>query len=186
MGNKLKEALDLNDMGASLRHSARWQDALDALAESLKLRKSVGGLRLQVITLDHMAVCNIELGNEAKGIELLNEALKIAERLKIKREISRLMWGWGRLMQIRGNYAEALDYWQKSLDLANDIENHHQRAGAMGKMAEIYIREYGRNDEARELLEQSITILEEAQLTQGFGGMYITDMQALIADAEQA
>ncbi|GAB3333419.1 hypothetical protein GCM10027299_40920 [Larkinella ripae] len=68
----------------------------------------------------------------------LNEALSVARKLKDKRQISRVYLSMGQLETTQGNFAQALNQFQQSLDLLKDSPNLNQKILILLRIGQTY------------------------------------------------
>ncbi|RRB03819.1 tetratricopeptide repeat-containing sensor histidine kinase [Larkinella rosea] len=77
-------------------------------------------------------------GRVGDSQQALNEALSIAENAKNEKYISRVYITFGRLEIDQGNFAQALNYFQKALDYLKGIPAVKQRVNIMSRIGQTY------------------------------------------------
>ncbi len=99
-----------------------------------------------------------------KAAQLLREALDLAQKLGDRRVEANALSGLGSVDDIRGNYSEAIKYYQQALTLRQILRDDHGAARSHNNLGNAY-ESLGRLDSAISNHRQSLAIYEQLRDT---------------------
>jgi tetratricopeptide (TPR) repeat protein len=109
-------------------------------------------------------------GNSQVAKEHFQVALEGATQLKNRRMMAYALTHLGNVAHIQAQYAEAIDYNQRSLDLFRDVGDRSGMADAHLRLADA-LRYLDRNDEAEGELEAALKLYEAVGDVRGVGNV---------------
>jgi tetratricopeptide (TPR) repeat protein len=142
LGDKQGVSTALNNIGSVYQDRGEWMRALEYYEKSLTIFEELGDKQSISYTLNNIG------------------SVYIKEELGDKQGISTALNNIGSVYQDRGEWARALEYYEKSLSLAEELGSKEGISNVLGNIGEINIKK-GDLDEAKINLEKSIAIAKE-------------------------
>ena len=161
--DKRSQANALIHLAEIYKQTNNYEEATRASNESLEIRKESGDKRGEAEVLLFLADLHKEMhSNEAKVLELLNNALRIAEELKALDLLSKSRFSLYEFYQQQNNYEEAL----KNLNLHNNLEKEFHKNTINQKVLNLEIshkaEESRKEADAMKLRNKELTELNAA------------------------
>jgi tetratricopeptide (TPR) repeat protein len=110
-------------IGKNLMIQGHHQAAMPWLEESLALFDAAGARASVAVVWGEMAVCHLGMGDDAKSLELLENALKIQEEAGRVQNYLVVLANIGNVYLHRRDYLTAIDYYRRALELAHEIKD---------------------------------------------------------------
>jgi len=132
------QAVSLSVLGIVAYQKGVLQDAYQQLLDSLKLWRSVGDPRGLVFTMIYMGMTDIGLQNYSRAISILQESNQIAEKNKDRWAHAFGLDLLGMAMLAQGQNKDALDHFQQSVALYNEISDQLNGAVVNIHMSDAY------------------------------------------------
>ena len=114
------------------------QPALPTAYDSLKTQLALKPDTVQIAQYQNFAEDMLRKGRVGDSQTALAEALSIAEKLQNERQISKVYESFGRLEIDQGNFAQALNRFQKALDYLKDSPVLNQRILILLRIGQTY------------------------------------------------
>ncbi|RYZ19371.1 MAG: tetratricopeptide repeat protein, partial [Sphingobacteriales bacterium] len=114
------------------------QPTLTTAYDSLKTQLALKSDTVQIAQYQNFAEDMLRKGRVGDSQTALAEALSIAEKLQNERQISRVYESFGRLEIDQGNFAQALNYFQKALDYLKDSPALNQKILILLRIGQTY------------------------------------------------
>lgn len=140
------------DMGEPLR-------AVECLREGIGVIDPAREPRLLAVALHNLALCHNELGKHPEGLECLERARPLFERLGDRMDLIRLRWLGGRLAQGMGEREEAEEAFLEARDAFIDCDVGADAALVSLDLALLYV-ELEDGEKIRHLAEKMLRIFE--------------------------
>ncbi|TCP53578.1 DNA-binding SARP family transcriptional activator [Tamaricihabitans halophyticus] len=168
-GDLVGEAVTRTFLGAAMIYQSQPHLAVEHLDRALELHKSNGERHLEMSTLGWLANVYYRLGKFEKALDYNMRAAPLvgSNEPDMHREV-RIRNNAGLLLATLGRFPEALDNYQRALDVArqSDLTDSEGESVALANMGDSY-RQLGRHDEALEILRRALRIaMERGQLPQ--------------------
>ena len=182
VGNQTMQAEDMNDIGAAMRYLGKKQNAYDKFTEALKIDVQIDDLRHESIVRCNIAgtLCDLERYRDA--LREAKAARHLAEEVNdpIPRAWSRSWEGMALKGLERFDAAEAV--LREALDISRETENPRGLAGVLGMLASFLAKTPAGQNEARELYDEALAVMENKKLDQAFGGERLDGMRKARAE----
>ena len=172
-GNDLfGEARALGSFGHIYNNQNRFEDAIDALQQALKIDQSLDINKLdpeariytlssQLLTLSGLSSAYLQLGNSEKALEFAQRAVTQAQKLaKPELEVDTLLQLASLYSNGISNDAKAIESAQSALTIARKINNPPRESKALQQLSSSYIR-LGNYADALKLAQQSLQIAQQ-------------------------
>jgi CHAT domain-containing protein/Tfp pilus assembly protein PilF len=155
--NMLETNKCLNSLGVTCTVLARYDEALRYYEETLTLSEQMGNRLAKAAALENSAGLYRRLGDSARAIPLVKEALQILKEENALALISTTASLCGRLMLDVSDLESASQYLGLAIDTARRNGDQAAEANALQHMGAVYER-IGRFDDAAASLDKSIRL----------------------------
>jgi tetratricopeptide (TPR) repeat protein len=170
VGNSSMRAEDINDMGAAYRYLSKSAEALDCFDRALEIHENLSNLRLESLTRSNRAgvLCDMERYKEAleEAQEAIDAALQVGDAITF---IWSFCWQ-GMAYEGLKLYKEAEKSYGESLKACRHTINPRGLSGVLGMYANLISKTGGKDQDALIMVNKAITIMQEQDLEQAFGG----------------
>ncbi len=139
---------------------AAYKRALDAGLECLSLARQSGLRRQEAWALHNVGVALYEGGDAEAAEHKLKECLEIFEELNYSFGLGRTTERLGVIYEFLGDFDQALEYTERSIQLAKDHGFDLGQAGASIQYARL-LNNLGRRDEAKKSLQFALDVFDE-------------------------
>lgn len=133
--NHLDLSFSYKNLGAVLKDSGRYAEALDYSKRSLELAKKDGIAREIAGNLNNIAGIEEELGKGAEARKELEEALAIAESAKLPGEQSMALYKLGNLAMTAHDYDRALELHERALKVRESAGETRDVVWSLNRLA---------------------------------------------------
>lgn len=110
--------------------------------------------------LQNLGTLASDQGENRKAYDYFQDALKMAQKMGDRAQISQLHGNLGALATKGGNYDEAESHLQEGLTLAGDIGHREHTIHLLINLGALYV-EKGALDDARPTLEKALRLVEK-------------------------
>lgn len=170
------EAVTLNNIGRAYDQLGNKQEALNHYQLALPIRREVGDRSGEAITLNNIAVSYQSFGNFEKALEYHNQALPIRREIgDLSGEITTLN-NMAQLYAHQGKLESAVEIYKKVKSLMQVSSTVPETSAIYFNLARVY-GQMRRFKDTIELIEQGITLLESAGLSQDAAGQTVETME---------
>lgn len=164
-------ALDLNDIGTTLRHMGLisgdlkiLKSALEYYQQCLELAKSIergkNRLQIEVTVYNNMGTIFSDLNDYEKALNYFNQGYEKAVSIQEARDMGMLLNNMGIVHSNMGNYEDSTEYFLRSIDLGNRLESGIILWEAYLELARNFVKQ-NRKVEALDKYEESINQIEK-------------------------
>jgi DNA-binding SARP family transcriptional activator/predicted ATPase len=150
-------------MGMSLQRQFRIPEARQRLNAALDLYQLIEKPKGRALTLQSLGHVDVSLGNYPAAIRNYEQAYQIGERLGDLNGMASDSINLSFAAALQENYADEMRYAQRAIPLARQIKNRFLEGMALQNLGEAE-RELGDLVTARQHLEESLSLLDDAQL----------------------
>ena len=170
---------DLLAQAKSLYSSSGPKAALPAYEKALAAYRSEGNRRGEAITLGLIGNCYKRLGDRARALDLLGQALKLKQELHDRLEEGKTISNIGLVYWEMGDYPKAIDHFTRSITIGRELRNQQLEAAALNNLSLVYDEN---GDYKRSLVQyqQALTLAREVKDAQSesntlgnIGGVYL-------------
>jgi uncharacterized repeat protein (TIGR01451 family) len=145
IGDLRGEAFTLSEIGDILSNMGRRGEAIESYQKAIELARQIGERPVECGMMCDLSSLYREMGDYPRAIEILRDALSIAEQIPEDRvmECSTLR-RLGRAEKGRGAREQALQYFNRALDLARTHGLKHEEALSLSALGEYFesLKEY--------------------------------------------
>jgi CHAT domain-containing protein len=160
IGDRSGEADTLDNLGDMYESLGDRDQALDYYTQALQVvRNFVGSKGTEANVLAHMARLNASENKLDEALKNYNESLSIPQS---KRRQAESLTGIGAVYALKGNLAEALNYYERALKLRKETEDSKGEAVTLDRMAQALFLS-GKRDEALESYKRAVTIWRKVE-----------------------
>ena len=178
VGNKVREATTLNNMGKVYSDLGEKQKALDYYSKSLPLWQEMRDKAGEAGTLNNIGRVYDDLGEKQKALDYFNKALPLSREVKDKTGEATAQNNTGMVYSDLGEKQKALYYLNQSLLLRREVRDKAGEATTLNKIGRVY-DDLGEKEKALDYFNQALTLSREvndkageaATLT-GIGAVY--------------
>ncbi len=165
-GDQDKERLVLTRIGQVYRYGDRYSEALDYLKAALEVARRGGDERFVADALYHLGTTVWSQGHNDQALAYHQEAVDICQRLELTDLVAvQAFHGLGEAYFLAGRAEEAIVLYEKSLELAHQIQDKgyvSENLGNMGMAMQVYgIADY---DRAKKVMARALEISQSAHL----------------------
>ncbi len=151
-----------------LRDSKKdYDSSTKAFEEAIAIARSIGSGDHEVKCLRQLSVNYDETNNRKEYLRLNMQASEIASSLNIKREYGLACFNLGHYYYEANIYSLALEHYEKSLAIAEELESQSDQADCRASIA-VVLMEVGQYDRALGYLNDSLVIYEKQKDDPGF------------------
>ncbi len=178
VGDKVREATTLNNMGKVYSDLGEKQKALDYYSKSLPLWQEMRDKAGEAGTLNNIGRVYDDLGEKQKALDYFNKALPLSQEVKDKKGEATAQNNTGMVYSDLGEKQKALYYLNQSLLLRREVRDKAGEATTLNKIGRVY-DDLGEKEKALDYFNQALTLSREvndkageaATLT-GIGAVY--------------
>jgi CHAT domain-containing protein len=178
VGDKVREATTLNNMGKVYSDLGEKQKALDYYSKSLPLWQEMRDKAGEAGTLNNIGRVYDDLGEKQKALDYLNQSLLLSREVKDKTGEATAQNNTGMVYSDLGEKQKALYYLNQSLLLRREVRDKAGEATTLNKIGRVY-DDLGEKEKALDYFNQALTLSREvndkageaATLT-GIGAVY--------------
>jgi DNA-binding SARP family transcriptional activator len=162
IGDRHGEAWLLSGMAVAHWQTGNVGEAMDMLAESLRIRRAINDQYGIVATLTNLGCLLHDLGRETEALRTLEEALGINLSYEEPHAmLAEILIGLGQTQHALGNHYQARASLGQALAVGRSYGNWEWEAAALRSLADI-ASTTGRHAEAAQLYEQAIAVFHRA------------------------
>ncbi|GAB1542023.1 CHAT domain-containing protein [Scytonema sp. NUACC21] len=162
MGDKLGEAISLNNIGNVYLDLGDSQKALNYFQKSLSLRKQVGDKRGEARTLNNIGYVYLDFGAREKALEYFRQSLPLYQQTGDKSAESHTLNNIGTVYLDSGETQKALNYFQQSLVLKRYVGDKIGEAGSLNNIGTVYLS-LGERQKALDYFLQSLPLFQTVE-----------------------
>lgn len=118
-GDRVREVLCRNYIGATLRLMGRWKESHQCLSDCLFLARSLADTIPLSVTLTNLGGLCAEMGEFANAVQLLSEALSLARQSENHLRAASALGSLGKVYLSRGDWTMAIDSFSQALELGH-------------------------------------------------------------------
>ncbi len=178
VGDKVREATTLNNMGKVYSDLGEKQKALDYYSKSLPLWQEMRDKAGEAGTLNNIGRVYDDLGEKQKALDYFNQSLLLSREVKDKTGEATAQNNTGMVYSDLGEKQKALYYLNQSLLLRREVRDKAGEATTLNKIGRVY-DDLGEKEKALDYFNQALTLSREvndkageaATLT-GIGAVY--------------
>ncbi len=156
-GDKLSEAIALNNIGVSYRDLGERQKALDYYALALPIAAALGSKANEATTLNNIGLVYGELGENQKALEYYARALVDLRAVKDVDGEANTLNGIGTICWNLGELQKAIEYLTQALPLRRAAGNQGGEADTLNNIGLIYY-DLGVNQKALDYYDQALSL----------------------------
>lgn len=161
-GDNTLLATVLNNMGEALREQGEAARALEYLEEVEAIQKGMENQWMLAYTISTIALCHLQLGNNARATEKLAQASEYFERNDNPLGQAVILNTQSEMARRRGDFHRALEFGRQSLALREQLGRKLEIAKALNNIGTIYY-EQARSEEKPGLLDEALQYLNRAK-----------------------
>jgi len=184
VGDRAGEGATLSNMAMLYQRIGKPQEALKLSKQALPIRREVGDRAGEAATLGNMASYYADAGEQIEALKLYEEALPLMREVGDRAGEASRLYGIANLYQSMERYSEARLAFEHSIILEQMVFHCAGEIAGLVGLALLLYQHLGRTQEAIEKMDQSVTIMEVADLTQDASGrtresllQYLDDMR---------
>ena len=160
IGDRGGEADTLDNLGDMYESLGDRSQALEYYSQALQLVRNFAGSKgTEANVLAHMARLNASENKLDEALKNYNESLSIPQS---KRRQAESLTGIGTVYVLKGNFAEALNYYERALTLRREAEDSKGEAVTLDRMGQALFLS-GKRDEALESYKRAVTIWRKVE-----------------------
>src|SRR6476469_1016821 len=159
-GDRRKEALTLNKIGAVYSDLGETQKALENYSQSLPLSRAAGDRSLEAITLNNIGQVYSNLGETQKALENYSQSLPLTRAVSNRSMEAITLSNIGSVYADLGEKQKALEYYSQSLPLSRAVGDRRGEAVTLSSIGNVY-SELGEKQKALENYSQSLPLYRE-------------------------
>lgn len=136
---RLQEGSDLTNMGQVHIYTGQYANAKNLFDEGIAIAREVGNTKGEAVATVNRALVNRLLGEVNDARNDYKAAIGLFEKCGLKEGMATANLGMGRLAQFTDrNYAQALQNYEKALEIFTDLNHPRGQASAILMIAELY------------------------------------------------
>ncbi|MCW2640689.1 MAG: transcriptional regulator, family [Dactylosporangium sp.] len=139
LGDEAAVATAHNYLASGHARQGHWTDAVSHLHRALDVRRRLGDVPGQVVTLGNLGLAYRTAGRYAEAVEHFQQELALARTLGPDM-LSRPLANLGGVYMLCGRYIEALVQHRQHLAVARRTGNRYQQAIALGDLGAVHVR----------------------------------------------
>jgi len=155
-----------NSLGTISRTLGNIDKAEDYFRSALSLFEEENNPIGKSVVLLNLALNYRYKGNYTEEYEYLQIATQIIEKLHGKYYLSACYTEWGNFYKIRDDFKKALEYYNKTYDIAIDLKDIRRQAGIKENIGNLFSKQ-GNLNKALEKYEESLQINNDHELIPG-------------------
>ncbi|WP_456248282.1 BTAD domain-containing putative transcriptional regulator [Longispora urticae] len=128
-----------NALVPALYYLKRYDEALEVIADVVTLRRELSDERALAASLSHHAILLAQQGHDEQALTAYQESLRLLEKFPDTLAKRGTIWnnlGWAHYLARR--YDEAIEHYQRAVDIARSTENQRDIAFAEGNLGTVY------------------------------------------------
>jgi ATP-dependent Zn protease/tetratricopeptide (TPR) repeat protein len=169
----------LNNIGETYRRMGKSKQAMEALQQALTIQQELQSAQMGA-TLFNLARIAREQANPQQADQLLEEALAYGQRASRQDIVAAVYMELG----VRSPAKIREQWYRKAIQTYRTMGEVASEIAAMGNLANV-LSELGKTDEAIQLLEDSIQLLEAHHLTRDTAGASIKQYRNVLSQLRQ-
>lgn len=163
MGDKLKSAAAINNIGLVYDDKADYQKALEYYMEALKLCEEIGAGNSSWMygsTLNNVGLIYQNMGKYDQALDFFARSMKVKEKIGNVRGVGSSMHNIGLAYKLKGEYEKSLEYYLKALEIRKAMNDESGTALTLNNIGSLYetMQEY---DKAYPYLREALDIKEK-------------------------
>lgn len=136
---RLQEGSDITNMGQVHIYTGQYANAKNLFDEGIAIAREVGNTKGEAVATVNRALVNRLLGEVNDARNDYKTAIGLFEKCGLKEGMATANLGMGRLAQFTDrNYEQALQNYQKALEIFTDLNHPRGQASAILMIAELY------------------------------------------------
>jgi tetratricopeptide (TPR) repeat protein len=133
LGDRRREALELNTLGRAYRDRGEHQEAIVCYTQALGIFQLLGNRRGECLSLSNLGLAHDAQGNRPKAVHCYEQALDIARLLGDRQIEGQILANLATTYRRQGRGHEARDLWEQALGLLTPgTAAHHELAEHLG------------------------------------------------------
>lgn len=157
IGDKVWEAVTLNNIGLAHSKLGEQQKALGYFSRSLQLSSALGHKEGEAITLHNIGDVHSDLGEEQKALEFYNQSVSLSRAVGNKKAEAITLHNIGVVYNALGEKQKALDYYNQSLPIFRQVGDQAWEAFTLNNIGDVY-SDFGDKQKALEFYNQSLSL----------------------------
>jgi tetratricopeptide (TPR) repeat protein len=153
----IDRTLALNQQGQDLYQAGRYQEAIAAWEEALKIMQRLGYVQNQGVLLSNIGAAYERLGQLQRSLTYYDKALKIARQAGNVVGQAQTLTNIGNTYIDQGRYTEALDFFNKALAIMRQLGEKQAQAVILNSIGTVY-QSQGNYTKAMESFQQALTL----------------------------
>jgi tetratricopeptide (TPR) repeat protein len=126
LGDRRREALELNTLGRAYRDRGEHQEAIVCYTQALGIFQLLGNRRGECLSLSNLGLAHDAQGNRPKAVHCYEQALDIARLLGDRQIEGQILANLATTYRRQGRGREARDLWEQALGLLTPGTAAHQ------------------------------------------------------------
>jgi tetratricopeptide (TPR) repeat protein len=114
--SSVRQARELNELGARLRRQGEHEQAAEQHREALEILRDLGDEQAEALTLNNLALALAQGGAEAEAVQHLEQARVVLHELGDEQHEARVIANLGIVYRRQGNTEEAVSLLHEALD----------------------------------------------------------------------
>ncbi|HEY9652944.1 MAG TPA: tetratricopeptide repeat protein [Coleofasciculaceae cyanobacterium] len=160
MGNRLGEAVILNNLGVTYYYQGQYEKAIASYRESMQLLWKVYDRAGIGATLNNQSIASLQLGDYRKAIEFCHGAIAIFRTLGDPTREAAALNNMGIAYEKLDDYGRAVGYFREALTTAQDNSDHPGEMVALKNLEDAYSK-LGQLEKVKEVEQQVLLVQEE-------------------------
>ena len=156
-GDRRKEALTLNNIGAVYSDLGETQKALENYSQSLPLSRAAGDRSMEASTLTNIGKVYSDLGEKQKALENYSQSLPLSRAAGDRSLEAITLNNIGQVYSNLGETQKALENYSQSLPLTRAVSNRSMEAITLSNIGSVYA-DLGEKQKALEYYSQSLPL----------------------------
>jgi CHAT domain-containing protein/Flp pilus assembly protein TadD len=154
----------LNGMGRSYNAIGRYQKAIDSHQQALKLIPATKANSLETVrTLTWLGDASLNLGNDEKGLEIMERAIALTEKISVPLiDQGETIHNLGRAYSRNGRYPQALKTFNQALLIRQKVGDRFNEGRTLNAIAGVYTQQQD-FAKALEFAERGLKLNREAK-----------------------
>ncbi|MGI2901963.1 CHAT domain-containing tetratricopeptide repeat protein [Tolypothrix sp. VBCCA 56010] len=160
VGEKVREATTLNNIGKVYSDLGEKQQALNYYNQSLPLSRQVGDKAGVAATLNNIGKVYSDLGDKQQALNYYNQSLPLRQQVRDKRGEATTLNNIGKVYSDLGENQQALNYYNQSLPLSRQEDDKPLSAITLSNIGKVH-SDLGKNQQALNYYNQSLRLSRE-------------------------
>ncbi len=169
-GDRVGEAITLNDLSGVYFALGEKQKALEYLSQALPLRRAVGDRQGEAATLNNIGRVYDDLGEKQKALEYYSQALPLSRAVGDRQGEAATLVSIGFVYAALGEQQKALEYYSQALPLLRAVGDKQGEFATLNNIGGVYSA-LGEKQKALEYYSQALPLSRAAGDKQGEAAM---------------